>query len=413
LSDHLIPLPDPDLEPLPLLDLFLRLQALDMPLGIGEYRLFLRALQLGFGLDGDDELKWLCHALWCKDDQDVDLFDDQFQRWRHDQAEARRIKADLEARQAAERLAREQAQETGEVSAIEMPATKAIPSILPPSTLEISPIETTAPAQPGEAAPQEEPADLAARGLQAGLEPSAIPGPERPALALGFFPRRRFILSGDYFPITSRQLKQSWRYLRSLAREGPATELDVEATIDQVGHTGHLVEPVMRPPRLNRTELLLLVDQGGSMTPFEDLGDTLVQTARKGGRLGRAGVYYFNNYPEGYLFQDKAFSNPFALQKILDRLPRERTVALIFSDAGAARGGLSSERRDQTAVFLRQLQTGVRRVAWINPMPNARWQGTTAGLIARLVPMFECNRRGFDEAIDVLRGRQTVKIAKR
>lgn len=410
MSDHVTPLPDPDLEPLPLLDLFLRLQALDMPLGIGEYRTFLRALQLGFGQAGDDDLKWLCHALWCNDDQEVQLFDDQFHRWRHDQAEARRLIAEQEARQAAERLAREQEKETGETVTIGRPPPVSPPPVLPPSALEIKPEETgQPPAQPeaGGLAPSEGPVAPAAPGAPAATEP------ERPPLVLGVFPRRRFILSGDYFPITPRQLKQSWRYLRSLAREGPATELDVEATVDRVGHSGHLIEPVMRPPRLNLTELLLLIDQGGSMIPFEDLGDTLAQTARKGGRLGRAGVFYFNNYPEGHLFQDKAFSKPSMIQKVLDRLPRERTVALIFSDAGAARGGLNSERRDLTADFLKQLQTGVRRVAWINPMPRARWEGTTAGLINRLAPMFECNRRGFDDAIDVLRGRLTVKIAKR
>ncbi|MEH1892074.1 MAG: hypothetical protein V7K92_22360, partial [Nostoc sp.] len=44
-------------------------------------------------------------------------------------------------------------------------------------------------------------------------------------------------------------------------------------------------------------------------------------------------------------------------------------------------------------------------IAWLNPMATERWFGTTAGEIARLMPMFEVSRQGFDGAIDVLRGR--------
>ncbi|WP_414579693.1 hypothetical protein [Anabaena sp. CCY 9402-a] len=41
----------------------------------------------------------------------------------------------------------------------------------------------------------------------------------------------RFILSSDYFPVTRRQLKQSWRYLRRPVREGARTELDVSCLL--------------------------------------------------------------------------------------------------------------------------------------------------------------------------------------
>lgn len=394
MSDHLTPLPDPDSESLPLLDLFLRLQALDLPLGIGEYRTFLRAVQLGFGQGGDDELKWLCHALWCNNDQEVRLFNDQFYRWRQEQ----------EARQTAEPAATGQAGQ----SPVQPEAPGASPQIegsLEEPTSQSDSMEPPAPAATLQAG-QPQPGGIVGPEI-AGLQP-----PEYQPLELVGIRLRSFILSGDYFPITPRQLKQSWRYLRSLAREGPATELDVDATIEKVGRSGHLVEPVMRPPRLNQVELLLLIDRDGSMVPFEDLADTLVQTARMGGRLGRAGVYYFHNYPRGVLYQNKAFIHQSTIQQVLDRLPRERTVALIFSDAGAARGGLNSKRFDRTEVFLKQLQTGVRRVAWINPMPRTRWKYTTAGLIWDLVPMFECDRRGFDDAIDMLRGRLAVKVGK-
>ncbi|NWF61469.1 MAG: hypothetical protein HXY43_20010 [Fischerella sp.] len=78
---------------------------------------------------------------------------------------------------------------------------------------------------------------------------------------------------------------------------------------------------------------------------------------------------------------------------------------LIFSDAGAARGGLSLERLELTEKFLNQLKQKARYIAWLNPMAKERWFGTTAGEIAPLVPMFDFSHQGLDGVIDVLRGR--------
>lgn len=82
---------------------------------------------------------------------------------------------------------------------------------------------------------------------------------------------------------------------------------------------------------------------------------------------------------------------------------------LIFSDAGAARGGYSQKRVELTAAFLQQIKAKVRYVAWLNPMPESRWQGT-AGEVARLVPMFEMARRGLQDAIALLRGKSQNSV---
>jgi uncharacterized protein with von Willebrand factor type A (vWA) domain len=215
----------------------------------------------------------------------------------------------------------------------------------------------------------------------------------------------QFILSFDYLPVTQRQMKQMWRYLRRMIREGVPTELDVEATIKQIGYQGTFLEPVIVPRRVNRTELLLLIDQDGSMIPFHSLSQRLVETALRGGRLGRSNIYYFHNCPVEYLYQDPNHQQAELIENILVQLRQERTVVLIFSDAGAARGGFNPKRIDLTGAFVKQLKQYVRYIAWLNPMPQSRWLGTTAGEIAHLIPMYEVNRRGMQDAINVLRGR--------
>ncbi|GAB4178036.1 MAG: hypothetical protein Fur006_10170 [Coleofasciculaceae cyanobacterium] len=170
---------------------------------------------------------------------------------------------------------------------------------------------------------------------------------------------RNFLLSSDYFPVTRRQMKQSWRYLRRPVREGIPTELDIEATVHQIGQQGILLEPVLVPRRINRTELLLLIDQDGSMVPFHALSHRLAETAVRGGRLGKAGIYYFHNCPMDYLYHDSYHQEAESIDAMLSRLP-QRTTVLIFSDAGAARGGYSEERIELTEKL--QLPTSVPEI---------------------------------------------------
>ncbi|MEM1393619.1 MAG: putative Ig domain-containing protein [Cyanobacteria bacterium P01_C01_bin.38] len=217
-------------------------------------------------------------------------------------------------------------------------------------------------------------------------------------------PLNRFIQISEYPPLTRRQMKQSWRYLRRMLREGVPTELDVEATVDSISKQGVLLEPVIVPRRVNRSKLLLLLDLDGSMMPFQNLSNQLAETARKGGRLENTDIYYFHNCPIDYLYRDRYYQMAEKIDDALTCPSSHYTAALLFSDAGAARGGLNPERVEVTAQFLEQLKQQVRNIAWLNPMPRYRWFGTTAGQIAQFVPMFELSRQGLHNAIAVLRG---------
>ncbi|NEO79327.1 hypothetical protein [Moorena sp. SIO4G3] len=214
-----------------------------------------------------------------------------------------------------------------------------------------------------------------------------------------------FLIINNDLPVTYRQMKQGWRYLRHLMGEGVATELDLEATIDQIGQQGFLINPVLKPRRINKIELLLLIDQDGSMVPFHHLSQALVDTASRGGRFNQVRVYYFHNCPSDYLYHDPYHLEAVPIEDCLSQLLKTRVVCLIFSDAGAARGQYSSRRRRRTKFFLKDLKHYVPPIAWLNPFPRHRWESTTAEEIAKLVPMFEVNRQGLYQAIETLRGR--------
>jgi len=382
---------------LPLLDLFDRLRNADLPLGIDEYRTLLRALQLGFGTRDEKELRRVCKILWMKSLADEAIFDYHLERLLKEWENARRTAETLrETTAQAERLETKDRSETTTTPEQENTPRVDMQHDAEKFTLETQGEKPTTPSDALTAAqPIQEQDPEKMRELHATLQAREIP-------------LKRFVLAGEYFPVTAREMKQNWRYLRRMVREGPATELDVELTVKKIGREGVLLEPVLVPERINRTELLLLIDQGGSMVPFHALARRLVETAVGGGRLGHAGVYYFHNVPLRHLYLNSTLAEPRAVQQVVHQLRRERTVVMFFSDAGAARGGLNPERIAQTEKFLHALETNARRIAWLNPMPQARWDVTSAAEIARLVPMFECTRHGMDQAIDVLRGRYTV-----
>lgn len=363
---------------LPLIELFSQLREAGFPLGIGEYKLLLEALQKGFGTSDRTSLYRLCKTLWVKSAEDKRLFDYHFE------------------------LIVKESQEA-------IPAIPEKPEISAPET-EDSGIMETAPQlteQTSEriiSAPHPELIEAIEDEVQAA---KAVMQATNKYEAIS---DRQFILTSEYFPVTRRQMKQSWRYLRRPVREGPPVELDVEATVNQIGRQGILLSPVLVPRRVNRSQLLLLIDRDGSMVPFHDLSQRLAETAVRGGRLGNAGIYYFQNCPVEYLYHDPYQLEAEKIDRLLANLRPERSAMLIFSDAGAARGGYSEERVELTAAFLQQIKAKVRYVAWLNPMPESRWEGTTAGKVARLVPMFEMARRGLQDAIGLLRGKSQNSV---
>jgi hypothetical protein len=214
-------------------------------------------------------------------------------------------------------------------------------------------------------------------------------------------PRFDFIGS---LPVTVRQISQAWRRYRRMGRSGQRIEYDADATIARLYRDGILLEPVLVPRRTNQARLLILEDIGGSMTPFRYVTASVVEGARHAG-LARIDARYFHNVPRDVVFGDRDQRVPLPLDEAA--APFASGAILIYSDAGAARGGHDGRRVSQTAELLAALRRYTDSIAWLNPVPSERWPGTTAEAICDLegsVPMFPLDRAGLTDAVDVLRG---------
>ncbi len=364
-------------EELALRNLFMHLVEGGMPLGVRDYRDALRALRAGFGFGSRKRLHDLLDTLWARTDEESRQLDRAF----------RRIPppTDEEAAQELERLTGRPRQKPEADAAAGERA------------------RDTGAGTGGARAPEDEPAPLPrfespTRGerTDTGL-PRADARPRH---------EETFILEPRPL-VPLRSLVIIWRRYRAAMRAGPKIELDVAATVAEQCRRGYLAEPVLVPARRNQARLVLLIDVSPSMQPWEEFSQTLVESLRRG-RLGTAAVYYFHNSPHERLYASATLSDPSTLKEALQR--HESSTLMIVGDAGAARGARNSVRAEETAAFWKSVREQWQPAVWMNPMPRARWAGTTAETISRLrgLTMLELSEERLVTAVDVLRGLRRV-----
>ncbi len=225
-------------------------------------------------------------------------------------------------------------------------------------------------------------------------------------------PKSEQYLHGDeYFAVTRRQMVKAWQYLRRSEKRGFNDRLDIQGTIRQIAQNGLFLEPVFHSGKANREDTILIyADCRGSMTPFHEFTRRLIDTARGAGGHPKAPVYYFQNFPVGYVFQEPNLNNPIKVKESLLKANRQATLAIIISDAGAARGNTDVERNQKrletTQIFLSYLRESVAHIIWLNPVPEHRWVGTAAALIRQevtvMAPVFDHDGQDFQSTIRLL-----------
>ena len=381
----------PALPPL-LHGLFRELVAQGVPIGTRDYLDGLRALAAGYGSspDGQGErqaLVRLAQTLWARSDEEHRLI----ARWfAHIPATPADLLAAVDATLAHLDAAR-----------ADTPGTVGAATPAPPTSIG-SPAAAPGGHTPDNPAmaPGDDPATPRARiSFSSVQEGTGLPVPRLPlSPALG----EDYVLHPQAL-IKPRDLTVLWRRYRRGTRGGPRTELDIDATVEERCRRGLLLRPACRPRRSNAARLLILADTSPSMDPWRPFLASLAESLPFG-RLARAETGYFSNLPRRQLYARPDLRDPQPLGDVLRRF--NGAGLLIVSDAGSARGYLNRRRANQTADLLDELLTHCPAIVWLNPMPRARWAGTTAELIAAntRVPMLPLDATHLLRAIDILRG---------
>ncbi|MCG6133438.1 MAG: hypothetical protein MET45_02020 [Nostoc sp. LLA-1] len=324
-----------------LLDLFQELRNAGMALTLEQYELLRKAVVKGYGLGGWQDIKRVCRLLWVKPcaNYDAKIFDRTFDGY----IQQHHAKMPVQSRETVS-----------------------------------EPIKTTPEKKPSSNLPQIPPRRMSSSTPQPHVKvPAAI---QSNSISSRFENSNNFHFSPTNFPIQLSDVQVTWRLLRQTKQVGRDYELDLEATLYQIEREGIFTDVVMRPVRVRKTELLLLIDDSLAMIPFFPALQPFIQAIAEA-RITPAQIYRFTSYPDEYLYdwQNPAQAQP--LTNILPKLHRNRTVVLILSDAGAATATYSQERIEGISKFLTALSPCIRQLIWLNPLPPQRWEQTSAWTI--------------------------------
>lgn len=198
------------------------------------------------------------------------------------------------------------------------------------------------------------------------------------------FGKKNYSFDNRYLPVSRRFIEQTIRSLRYKVPGAGRATVDIPATVEEVARKGYFDEWKLKEEDGFVTRWTMLIDHEGSMIAFKDLTDAVVESAMTGGVKNEGDVFYFRNYPSEYLFTNPEHTRSVKLRKLITSPARN---ILIVSDAGAARGYYSEDRVRKVFRLLYQLRS--HRIAWLNPLPEQRWKGTSAEKISTYVKMFE------------------------
>ena len=218
--------------------------------------------------------------------------------------------------------------------------------------------------------------------------------------------------------IDTRAFAVALKKLRRLSRHEGRPELDVEASVDETCRNAGELELVFRPPRENQARVLLLMDVGGSMTPYARLVETLFSAASGLNHWRKFEAYEFHNCVYDHLYKQMWRGEEVATNDILAERPKD-TFLILVGDASMAPSELTQrwgaidyyERNESPGlVWLHRLRSRFERAVWVNPMPEGWWNGWTTRAIARLFPMVPLTVQGLDDAVDILLRRRPEPV---
>jgi uncharacterized protein with von Willebrand factor type A (vWA) domain len=215
-----------------------------------------------------------------------------------------------------------------------------------------------------------------------------------------------------------REMGLALRRLRRLTTrlDGPATELDLDDTIDATAGSGGGLRLVFRRPRRNSVRVLLLLDVGGSMDAHAALVNRLFSAVHQSGRFRDLTVRWFHNcvYDRLYLTPRLLPSRSEPTLDVLARSTPEHKLVLVGdacmapSELTMAGGAIDWYQHNEEPgwVWLERLAGRHAARAWINPVPRRLWGAVhgapTLAAVRTLFPMHELSLDGLGAAVDGL-----------
>ena len=229
--------------------------------------------------------------------------------------------------------------------------------------------------------------------------------------AIKVWEQREFRNLDDSVDLGLRNIKVALRRLRRFARQGAATELDLDGTIAGTARNAGWLDLQLRPERHNAVKVLLFLDIGGSMDDHIAACEELFSAARS--EFKHLEHFYFHNCVYEGVWKDNR-------RRHGERMPTWEVIhtygadyKLIFvgdatmSPYEIARPGGSVEHWNEEAgaTWLERMLNTWSRAVWLNPLPEEHWAYAPSLQIIRQLfgnRMFPLSPDGLERAMRAL-----------
>jgi len=212
--------------------------------------------------------------------------------------------------------------------------------------------------------------------------------------------------------LDTRQIGMALKKLRRFAREGARLEVDIDETIEATARNAGDITVVETPERISDLKVVLLMDAGGSMSPYARNVERLFSAASKASHFKDLKAYYFHNCVYEQVFDDISRWDALRTEELFKRLdPAYRLVmvgdaCMAPSELLARWGAIDYYHHNETPGirWLERLEDHFERSVWLNPMRLRYWNHPTVERVADLFPMFELTLDGLESAMKHLGG---------
>ena len=229
--------------------------------------------------------------------------------------------------------------------------------------------------------------------------------------AVKVWDKREFANLDDTVEIGTRNIKLALRRLRRFARQGAATELDLDGTIRSTAHHGGLLDLRMVPERHNAVKVILFLDAGGSMDDHVKVCAELFSACRT--EFKHLESYYFHNCVYETVWRDnrRRHTERLPTWQVLRTYPADYKLIFV-GDASMSPyelvqpgGAVEHWNQEPGELWMRRFLETWPHAVWLNPVPQKHWPYTESiGMIRKLLDgrMYPLTLGSLDAAITEL-----------
>lgn len=220
--------------------------------------------------------------------------------------------------------------------------------------------------------------------------------------------RNDIMLDTRNIKIALKKVKQ----LKSVGRE----EVNIKKTISKTVDNGGDIDIVFTKEKKNNLKLILLMDVGGSMTPYAESVNKLFSSAHNLTHFKKFTPLYFHNifYDKFYLNAKLKSDESLSFEELKKKHPRDTRI-IIVGDAYMApyelfrmTGSMMDFYRNFSGDLNNNSATGIesvlklrqryKNIVWLNPEPKKLWEAPTIKAIRSQITMHELTIDGINQA---------------